>query len=153
MSMGYVKTLEQECEILRRRNMWQQDDPLNLIEPVTSNEEFFELQRFAEKEIYVDDQIIEYISKIVRSTRMHPLIEIGSSPRGGLALLKVSKAYAAILGRDFVTPDDVKTFTVDALGHRVIMKAEYDLEVKGGPREIIEEIVKLIEVPKQFQRR
>jgi MoxR-like ATPase len=78
---------------------------------------------------------------------------VGSSPRGGLGLLKVAKSHAAIMGRDFVTPDDVKSFTGDVLGHRIMLKTEYALEGKVNPREIVGEIVDKIDVPKQFVRR
>jgi MoxR-like ATPase len=61
LSTGYVRTLELECEILRRRNSWQVDDPIGLMEPVTNSQTFLGLQGFAEREVYVDDQIIEYI--------------------------------------------------------------------------------------------
>ena len=91
------------------------------------------------------------ILKIVRKTREHPNVEIGSSPRGGLALLKVSRAMAASRGRDFVTPDDVKMFASDALSHRIILKIEYALE-GHQPQEIVEQVVSEVEVPKDWAR-
>jgi MoxR-like ATPase len=152
LSTGYVESLEKECEILRRRIKWQEDDPTDHIKPLITMKVFREMQMKIEREVHVDEKIIEYIEKIVRNTRNHPLVEIGSSPRGGLALLKVSRAMAASHGRDFVTPDDVKIFAVDALAHRLILKVEYALEGKD-PREIIHEVVDEIEVPKDFAKR
>jgi len=153
LSTGYVSTVEQECEILNRRVSWQRDDPIDLVESVTSNKIFKEIQDTIEKDVYIDEQILMYISKIVRSTRTNPFVEIGSSPRGGLSLLKVSKAHAAIRGRDFVVPDDVKIFAEDALGHRIILKMEYAIEEKADVESIIGDILKKIEAPKQLLRR
>ena len=110
------------------------------------------MQHKIEKDVHVDAQILEYIQRIVRKTREHALVEIGSSPRGGLALLRVTRAMAASRGRDFVTPDDVKMFCVDALAHRIILKVEYALEGMN-PRQIIEEVVNEVEVPKDWNPR
>lgn len=153
LSMGYVDTQAEESLIIRRRISWMKDDPADFIDPVTDQETFVEMQRFIEKEMYVDDQIIDYITEIVRLTRGHPVVEVGSSPRGGLALMKTARAHAAISGRDFVTPDDVKMFVVDALGHRMIMKMEYAIEGTFSTDAILHEILDKVEVPKQFMRR
>jgi MoxR-like ATPase len=110
------------------------------------------MQQFIEREIYVDDQIIDYISEVVRLTRKHPMIEVGASPRGALSLMKVARAHAAISGRNFVTPDDVKLFVVDALGHRMIMKMEYAIEGTFSVPSVVEELLAQVEVPKQFAR-
>jgi MoxR-like ATPase len=150
MSMGYVETLAQESLIMKRRIFWKQDDPSNLIQPVTNEATFKALQKFIEEQIYVDDKIIDYISQIVRETRRHPVVEVGASPRGGLAILKVARAHAAITGRSFVTPDDVKMFVHDALGHRIIMKMEYVLEGSFSVDAVLNEILEQTEVPKEF---
>jgi MoxR-like ATPase len=150
MSMGYVETLSQEALILKRRIYWKQDDPTQLIQPVTNQQTFKAVQDFIEEKIYVDDKIIDYISEIIRETRKHPVVEVGASPRGGLALLKVARAHAAITGRAFVTPDDVKMFVHDALGHRCIMKMEYVLEGSFSVEAVLNEILEQIEVPKEF---
>ncbi len=150
MSMGYVETLNQESLILKRRVFWKQDDPTQLIQPVTNQQTFLAIQNYIEERIYVDDKIIEYISKITRETRKHPVVEVGASPRGGLALLKVARAQAAITGRAFVTPDDVKMFVHEALNHRIIMKMEYILEGSFSVDAVLNEILENIEVPKEF---
>ena len=151
MSMGYVETLNQESLILRRRIFWKQDDPTQLIQPVTNQQTFRAVQDYIEERIYVDDKIIEYITEITRETRNHPVVEVGASPRGGLALLKVARAHAAITGRAFVTPDDVKMFVHDALNHRIIMKMEYILEGSFSVDAVLNEILEKIEVPKEFE--
>ncbi len=150
MSMGYVETLNQESLILKRRIFWKQDDPTQLIQPVTNQQTFKAIQNYIEERIYVDDKIIEYISEITRETRKHPVVEVGASPRGGLALLKVARAQAAITGRAFVTPDDVKMFVHEALNHRIIMKMEYILEGSFSVDAVLNEILENIEVPKEF---
>jgi MoxR-like ATPase len=151
LSTGYLSSLEEEAKILKRRIEWKKDDPTEDIQPIITPEKFSEMQSKCENDIYVSDQIIEYILKIVRKTRDHPNVEIGSSPRGGLALLKVSRAMAASRGRDFVTPDDVKMFASDALSHRIILKIEYALE-GHQPQEIVEQVVSEVEVPKDWAR-
>jgi MoxR-like ATPase len=108
------------------------------------------MQKFIEERIYVDDKIIDYISQIIRETRRHPVVEVGASPRGGLSLLKVARAHAAISGRGFVTPDDVKMFAHDAIGHRVIMKMEYVLEGSFSVDAVLNEILEQTDVPKEF---
>jgi MoxR-like ATPase len=151
LSTGYVKSLEKECQILKRRIEWRKDDPTEDINPCIKPETFLAMQSICEKEVYVDPKIIEYITKIIRKTREHPKIGVGSSPRGGLALLKVSRALAASYGRDFVTPDDVKLFAREVIAHRLILKVEYALE-DVDPASIVDEIVAQIEVPKDWTR-
>jgi MoxR-like ATPase len=152
MSMGYAESLEEESTILTRRILWRKDDPSTDVRPIITSEQFHKLQQLVEEEIYIDQCILNYVSQIVRATRTHPKVDIGSSPRGGLALLKVSRALALMQGRDFVTPDDIKTFAVDALAHRTILNIEEALE-GVSPHKIIEEIVAGIPVPTEFSRR
>jgi MoxR-like ATPase len=153
LSTGYVSTEDAEAQILKRRSAWGQDDPTDQVQSVTDQETFREIQDYIEREIYVDDQIYLYISRIVRATRESPYVEVGASPRGGLSLFKISKANAAINGRDYVIPDDVKLYAVNALAHRLIMKLEYALEDKITPRSIIEGVLEQIEAPKEIMRR
>lgn len=143
---GYPETIEEEMEILRRRINWKKDDPTGDVEPVVSLETFRKLQELVES-VYVENSILRYISEIVRATRNHELVELGSSPRGGLALLKLSRASAVMDGRDFVIPDDVKKFVVEALSHRVILKFEYAVEGLRA-EEVVKEIVNSVKVPK-----
>jgi len=153
LSTGYVGSVDLEVEILRRRATWRKDDPTDLITGVTSTEVFRGLQDVVETDIYVDEQIYYYISNIVRATRQTPYVEVGASPRGGLSLFKVARANAAISGRDYVIPDDVKMYAVDALAHRMIMKLEYALEDKVSPSKVVQEILEKVEAPKETIRR
>lgn len=153
LSTGYVASEELEADILRRRSSWRQDDPTEFINSVMTTEAFRELQDHVETEVYVDDQIYLYISKIVRATRQSPYVEVGSSPRGGLSLFKVSRANAALNGRDYVIPDDVKMYAVDALAHRMIMKLEYALDDRVTPESIVSSVLEKVEAPKEIVRR
>ena len=153
LSTGYVSSEELEADILRRRSSWRQDDPTELVQSVITTEAFRDLQDLVETEVYVDDQIYLYISKIVRATRQSPYVEVGSSPRGGLSLFKASKANAALNGRDYVIPDDVKMYAVDALAHRMIMKLEYALDDRVTPESIVSAVLEKVEAPKEIVRR
>ncbi|MGE5379387.1 MAG: AAA family ATPase, partial [Candidatus Saccharibacteria bacterium] len=153
MSTGYVPTPEMESEILRRRIKWGSNSPADSIQPVLSRERFLEMQEVLETKIYVDDKILDYISLIIRKTRDHPALEIGASPRGGIALLKLSRAMAAMSGRDFVTPDDVKMFAREALSHRVILSMEYEVQGKITAAGVIDEVVASVKIPTSLDRK
>jgi MoxR-like ATPase len=152
LSTGYPRTLDEEKLIVKRRIEWKKDDPTRDLKPVISAEDFRALQRAVENDIYIDEVVIEYIAEIVRKTREHPQVEVGSSPRGSLALLKGSRALALISGRDFVTPDDIKTLAVDALAHRLILKVE-DIMRRVNERKIVKEILDTVSVPKDYRPR
>ncbi len=150
MSLGYVDSLDEESKILERRIDWKKDDPTDDVESVISQSEFRNVQEVVEEDVFVHKNILKYIMEIVRSTREHNKVSVGSSPRGGLALLKLSRAMAVLRGRDFVTPDDVKVFTEETLSHRIILGSEYVMEGVNS-REIVEECVSEVEVPKEFE--
>jgi MoxR-like ATPase len=141
--MGYPTQVE-EAEILERRSERQSDDVK--IDQVASKEQIIEMQQAVEQ-VHIERDIESYIVEIVARTRKDSTIEIGSSPRGGLAILKLSKARAWVHGRDYVLPDDVKAVSVPALSHRIILTAEQ--WVRGTKAEsIIENILERVEVPK-----
>jgi len=152
ISVGYASSLEEESSILSRRVSWQKEDPVEDISALTTVEEFVGLQQLAEKGIYVDQCILDYVSQIVRATREHPKAEVGSSPRGGLALLKLARAMAVINGRDFVTPDDIKMLVDETLSHRIIMHIEYALDDVRG-QDIVSEVMQNIPVPVDYMPR
>jgi len=152
LSTGYPRTIDEEKLIVGRRIAWKKDDPTRDLKPVISAEEFSALQRVVENDIYIDDVVIKYIAEIVRKTREHPQVEVGSSPRGSLALLKASRAVALMRGRDFVTPDDIKTLAVDTLAHRLILRVE-DVMKQVDERKIVKEILDTVSVPKDYRPR
>ena len=150
LSMGYLDSLEEECKILKRRIAWGKDDPSEDISQVISQAELVAMQKEAEK-IYIDDNILRYIGEILRKTRKNPKIMMGASPRAGIGLLKLSRAYALVNGRDFVIPDDVKMLAPDVVAHRILLNIEQTLE-GVNPRSVIKEIINTIEVPKNYTR-
>ncbi len=152
LSTGYARSVDEETLILSRRVSWKKDDPSADIEAAVSKKEFIYLQQLTEGEIYVDNSILKYISQLVRGTREHKKVEVGSSPRGGLALLKLSRAMALINGRDFVTPDDVKMFVIEALAHRIILDTEQAL-AGVSEESIVQDVLPLVPVPKEFHPR
>jgi MoxR-like ATPase len=106
------------------------------------------MQRAVEK-VHVDEGVLRYIVAIARATRGHPRVEVGVSPRGAEALMKLSRALAALRGRDYVIPDDVKGLAADALAHRLVLKAEQ--WVRGvEPESVIADVVSSIPVPKGY---
>jgi MoxR-like ATPase len=115
------------------------------IEPITNAEEIIELQRLVDT-VFVDRIILEYIKNIVFKTRNDPQISIGAGPRASLFLMKTAKARAAILGRDYVTPDDVKELCVPILNHRLVLKPEAELEGLTTTA-VINRILSDVEVP------
>jgi MoxR-like ATPase len=152
LSTGYPRTIDEEKLIVERRIEWKKDDPTRDLKPVISAEDFRALQKVAENDIYIDDVVINYIAEIVRNTREHPQVEVGSSPRGSLALLKASRALALLRGRDFVTPDDIKILATDALAHRLILKVE-DVMRRIDERKVVEKTLATVSVPKDYKPR
>lgn len=143
IDIGYP-TSKEEKEIIDRRKARRKDDVD--IGRIANPELVIEMQSAVE-DVHVDDDIEEYIVEIVGRTRKHPQVEIGSSPRGSLALFKLSKARAAIYGRDFVIPDDVKDVAVSGLAHRLILKP--DPWIKGVRTEsIVSSVLEKVPVPK-----
>jgi len=129
---------DEEVEILKR----QIGGESPLVDHVTTGEEILAVQELVNK-IYIDDRILKYIRDIVLKTRNHPQIALGCGPRASLVLMKTSKARAAILGRTYVTPDDVRALAVSAFNHRILLKPEAELEgldVKTVINNILEEI-------------
>ncbi|MFA4646726.1 MoxR family ATPase [Pyrococcus kukulkanii] len=144
LRIGYPSK-EDEKEILRRRIERKKEEVD--INPVVSAEEVIEMQREVE-DVYVSEAIIEYITSIVWATREDKRdIEVGVSPRGSLALLKLSRAYAAIEGRDYVIPDDVKKVAIPALSHRIILKREL-WYTRVSQESVIRKILERVPVPK-----
>lgn len=142
LSIGYPN-LNEEQEILRRRRERRKDD--FDFKQVTSAEELINMRHLIE-DTYVDPDIERYIAALVAQTRRDQRTAVGASPRGSLALLKLGRAYAALNGRTFVLPDDVKRFVKPALAHRLVLKPDLWMN-KLAADEILEAISNLIPVP------
>lgn len=144
LRVGYP-TKQEEIEILKRRIKRKKEEVD--INPIVTPEEVVKMQRAVE-DVYVSDAILEYITDIVKATRESKReIDIGASPRGSLALLKLSRAYAALEGRDYVIPDDVKKVAVPALSHRLILKREL-WYTRVSQESVMERILEKVPVPK-----
>lgn len=129
---------DEEVDIMRRQISGESPS----VDKITNAEEILAAQRLVNM-VYIDDRILKYIRDVILKTRNHPQIALGCSPRAGLTLMKCGKARAAILGRTYVTPDDVRALTVPALNHRIMLKPEAELEgldVNAVIKGIIEEI-------------
>jgi len=143
LNIGYPSS-DEETEVLDRRTKRRSDDVR--IEQVVSKEEIVEMGKMVEG-VHIDHELERYIVKIVTKTREHGAVEVGSSPRGSLAILKLSKACAWLHQRNFVLPDDIKAVAVPALSHRIMLTV--DQWIKGTKAEmIIRDLLAKTEVPK-----
>jgi MoxR-like ATPase len=136
---GYP-TADDEWEVLARR-MERRVDEVEL-HPVVDRATLRAMQQAVEA-VYVDESIGRYVVALVTATRQSTSLAVGSSPRGSLALLKLARCRAALAGRDFVTPDDVKSIAVAALGHRLVLRPELWVQRRTGDdvvREVLDEV-------------
>jgi len=141
IQLGYPEK-DEEISILER---FREDDPLLKLEAVASPEEITDLQR-ARKNIHISFPVREYIATIVRSTRNNNSLRFGASPRGSLGLMRTGQALAALRGRDYVLPDDIKHLVFPVLSHRLILKEEDRLRGETS-KHLLDEIVRQIPVP------
>ncbi len=120
LDLGYP-TEQEERDILRRRREWRADAAI--LEPLLAAGEFLTMQS-APEDVFVEPSIERYMVELVRATRDDPHVALGASPRASLALMKMSRAVAALEGRSFVIPDDVKAAAVPTLAHRLMLRSE-----------------------------
>jgi MoxR-like ATPase len=139
LRIGYPKEVEEIVILDEQKRV----HPIESISKVLEVDELRQLQS-AIKEVYVDQGVAEYIVRLVTATREHPDVYLGASPRGSIALYRASQALAALNGRDYAIPDDVKALAVPVLGHRLIVKSSASLR-EIDPDAIIREI--LAQVP------
>jgi MoxR-like ATPase len=140
-SLGYP-TPEEELKML---DLLQRGNPLDDLEPVVSDVELLAAQREV-REIHVDEKVRRYLVQIVQDTRQHDDLGLGASPRASIALFRTAQALAAISGRGFVQPDDVKRMAAAVLTHRLILRPESRLR-KVTAAAIVEEVVEEVPVP------
>ena len=132
---------DEEVEILRRQISGESPS----VEEITTGEELLAAQRIMNL-VYIDDRILKYIRDLIIKTRNHPQIALGCGPRASLTLMKCAKARASILGRVYVTPDDIRALIVPALNHRILLKPEAELEGLDSIS-VLKSIVEEIPVP------
>ena len=138
--------LNDEIEVLKRFKNNIKEISFDEIRPLLSASEIDEFQEVVEN-VKIEDQLIEYIAKIIGETRNHPKLYLGASPRASLSILKTAKAIAAIRVRDFVIPDDIQYVAEPVLNHRIILTPETEMEGISA-EDVIAEIVQKIEVPR-----
>jgi len=142
LAVGYPNVAE-EREILHRRRERHQEEVV--LRRVTNAKELLDLRATVET-VHVDNDLETYIAELVRATRVDRRVAVGASPRGSLAFLKMARAHAAVVGRAYVIPDDVKRFATPVLSHRLILQPEYWMsnQVAG---EVIRDVFTRLTVP------
>jgi MoxR-like ATPase len=139
VEIGYPTEQEEDDVLLR----FEGNSPLGALQPVVSAEELLRLQSFVPS-VHCEPSVRRYLTSICRATRSHPALELGASPRASLALLRSARALAAIRGRDYVLPDDVKVLAPAVLLHRLVLSSQSRLRGRDA-RAVMDEV--LAEVP------
>jgi len=138
--------LEDECEIIRREHVAVNGDKTIDVNAVITGAQISKYQGIV-RQIIVEKDIIEYIAKIVKNTRENPFLYLGASPRASIAILNASKGFAALRGRDFVTPEDIKDSAIVVLQHRLIVSPEKEMEGLKV-EDIVKQIIESVQVPR-----
>jgi MoxR-like ATPase len=141
ISLGYPSS-DDEITMLDSQ---QHTHPVTRIDQVVSDQELIQAQQRI-KDVYINDLVKEYIVKLVNASRKHPDVYLGSSPRGSIALYKTGQAHAAIQGRDYVIPDDIKALAMVTLAHRLIISPSARIK-NVDPRAVVQEILDSTPVP------
>jgi len=141
LEIGYPESVDEQ-QILENLQL---QHPVETLEAVMTDQEFIELQDDVKK-VHVDQKLRKYIVELVNQSRNHSDLELGASPRGSIALMKMAQAWAVVNERDYIIPDDIKEIAPAVLAHRLIIKSKSRL--RGADKEkIIAEIVRRTEVP------
>lgn len=138
--------LEEELRIIENQHHRKEKPLLAAVKPVLSSEKIIEYQKLV-KSIVIENHLIKYIAEIIINTRSNANLYLGASPRASLAIMTASKALAAMNGRDFVTPDDIKKVAPSVLKHRIILTPEKEMEGLT-PEKIIGQILEIIDIPR-----
>lgn len=149
INMDYPQAKE-ELEILRRYNSNQMINTLEHISPILTPEEIINMRQLA-NDVYVDESLIEYIVNIIQQTRNSKNVYLGASTRATVAILKVSKAYALIQGRDFVTPEDIKHVAPYIIKHRITITAEAEME-GYTPEKVTTRLIERVHIPEKYNK-
>lgn len=145
INVGYP-SLEEEMTILDKFHEQTNIMDLSQIMNIVNQEQFLSFQELI-KQVHVEPELRKYIAEITNKTRNNRALYLGASPRASISIMQASKAYAAIHGRDFVTPDDIKEMAEPILNHRIMLTAEKEME-GATPLDIIRLIIQSVEVPR-----
>lgn len=145
IEVGYP-TLDEETRILSEFHGRKSRNDLSVVQPVLTREQ---IDQYRQKvlQVHCDDNLLRYIAQVVDGTRNNSALYLGASPRASLAILMGAKAFAAMTGRDFVTPEDIRRTVLPVLRHRILLTPEREME-GVGPADVIRHIVERIEVPR-----
>jgi MoxR-like ATPase len=139
-------TLDEEIAIIKQQHQQKTTDQLSHITPVLSAKDIVSIREVV-KGLHVEEKLLVYVAKIVHESRNNKSLYLGGSPRASLAIVNAAKALAAIRGRDFVTPEDIKYVASPVLRHRIMLTP--DKEMEGiSPDDVIAQIIQKIEVPR-----
>jgi MoxR-like ATPase len=141
LALGYPSEEDENTILLR----YEKEDPLEALQPVVQIDDLVDMQQQV-KSILVEESVRNYVVRVVRATRDHEAVELGVSPRGTMALYKTAQALAALRGRSFVIPDDVKYLAPYVLTHRIMISPQTRLRGRR-PEEVVMEIVDTVPVP------
>ncbi|MEN8249291.1 MAG: MoxR family ATPase [Bacteroidota bacterium] len=139
-------TLENEVRILEEVSNLNISNDLSDIKPVISKAEIAEFKATI-RQVKAEPDLLNYIARLVENTRQNPDLFLGASPRASIGILNSSKALAALRGRDFITPDDIREVTIPVLNHRVVLSPEREMD-GTKTKQIIQEIIDRVEVPR-----
>ncbi|WP_396603303.1 AAA family ATPase [Algibacter sp. R77976] len=138
--------LEEEIEILSREHVLQDKSKTDEVKSFLTAKQIAEYQNLV-AQVLVEEHLLKYIAQLIIATRSNQFLYLGASPRASIAILKSSKAFAAMSGRDFVTPEDIKRAAIPVLHHRVIVTPEREMEGVSS-KQIITQIIETVEIPR-----
>ncbi len=139
-------SLDEEVEILERKHEQKKDEIEEIVNPILSAKEIAKYQSLI-REVVVEKNLISYIASIVNNTRTNANLYLGASPRASIAILDASKALAAMRGRDFINPEDIKKVASPILSHRIMLTPEREMEGLTADQ-VVNQIVESIEIPR-----
>ena len=137
---------DEELEIIMKEQALENKTKVSKIETIIEGSKIVEYRALV-NQVKIEENLLKYIANVVVNTRSNSFLYLGASPRASIAILNASKAFAAIEGRDFVTPEDIKKATVPVLQHRVIVTPEREMEGLTS-KQIIEQIIETVEIPR-----
>lgn len=138
--------LDEEIEILSREHLLKERVKTEEVTPFLTASQISNYQKLV-TQVLVEQHLLKYIAELIVATRNNPFLYLGASPRASIAILKASKAFAAMSGRDFVTPEDIKRAAIPVLHHRVIVTPEREMEGVTS-KQIIMQIIENVEIPR-----
>jgi MoxR-like ATPase len=138
--------LEEEISIITREHELKEKEKTDTIESFLTAQQINEYQNLV-TQVLVEEHLLKYIAQLIVATRNNQFLYLGASPRASIAILKASKAFAAMEGRDFVTPEDVKRAAIPVLHHRVIVTPEREMEGVTS-KDVIKQIIETVEIPR-----